>query len=184
MRTWLSLAGRALVLDRSAYQEVVDDERMTGPALLLGLGLLAVFTWAKYGRADGLLLSLLLILVSIAGWFIAVLGIHVAGRVLADKGSYTRTLRGLGFANVVTLIKMIGLIPALAPLAAPLGMVLSFIAIWMGAAAAHNARGWRSIILPILGVFFAILVPVLVQMMLSGALFSLESVLTQLGFVR
>ena len=92
------------------------------------------------------------------------LGIHVAGRVLADKGSYTRTLRGLGFANVVTLIKMIGLIPALAPLAAPLGMVLSFIAIWMGAAAAHNARGWRSIILPFLGVLFAVLVPVLVQM--------------------
>ena len=54
----------------------------------------------------------------------------------------------------------------------------------MGAATAHNARGWRSIILPILGVFFAILVPVLVQMMLSGALFSLESVLTQLGLVR
>ena len=79
---------------------------------------------------------------------------------------------------------MIGLIPALAPLAAPLGMVLSFVAIWMGAATAHNTRGWRSIILPILGVFFAILVPALVQMMLSGALFSLESVLTQLGLVR
>ncbi|MEI2756025.1 MAG: phage holin family protein [Chitinophagaceae bacterium] len=42
VRTWLPLAGRALVLDRSAYQEVVDDERMTGPALLLGLGLLAL----------------------------------------------------------------------------------------------------------------------------------------------
>lgn len=54
----------------------------------------------------------------------------------------------------------------------------------MGAAAAHNARGWRSIILPILGVFFASLVPVLVQMMVSGALFSLESVLTQLGLMR
>ena len=105
VRTWLPLAGRALVLDRSAYQEVVDDERMTGPALLLGLGLLVVFTWAKYAQGNGLLLSLLLILVSIAGWFIAVLGIHVAGRVLADKGSYTRTLRGLGFANVVTLIR-------------------------------------------------------------------------------
>ena len=119
-----------------------------------------------------------------AGWFIAVLGIHVAGRVIADKGSYTRTLRGLGFANVVTLIRIIGLLPALAPLAAPIGIWLPIIAIWLGAAAAHNARGWRSIILPFLGVFFAVLVPVLAMMMVSGAVFSLESVLTQLGFVR
>ena len=184
VRTWLPLAGRALVLDRSAYQEVVDDKRMTGPALLLGLGLLVVFTWAKYGPRIGPLLSLLLILGSIAFWFIQVLGIHVAGRVIADKGSYTRTLRGLGFANVVTLIRMIGLIPALAPLAAPIGIWLSIIAIWMGAAAAHNARGWRSIILPFLGVLFAVLVPVLAMMMLSGAVFSLESVLTQLGLMR
>ena len=145
---------------------------------------LVVLTWAKYAQGDGLLLNLLLILVSIAGWFIAVLGIHVAGRVIADKGSYTRTLRGLGFANVVTLIRIIGLLPALAPLAAPIGIWLTIIAIWMGAAAANSVRGWRSIILPFLGVFFAVLVPVLAMMMVSGAVFSLESVLTQLGLMR
>jgi uncharacterized membrane protein YvlD (DUF360 family) len=181
VRAWLALAGRALVLDRSAYQEVVDDERMTGPALLLGLGLLAVFTWAKDAQGLSPLLGGLLILALIAFWFVYVLGIHVAGRVIADKGSYTRTLRALGFANVVTLVKMIGLVPALAPLAAPIGTLVGVIAVWMGAAVAHNAKGWRSIILPFLGVIFAILVPALVPIMLSGAVVSLKSVLTQLG---
>jgi uncharacterized membrane protein YvlD (DUF360 family) len=183
VRTWLPLAGRALVLDRSAYQEVVDDERMTGPALLLGLGLLVVFTWAKYRPAIGPLLGLLLILASIAFWFVQVLGIHVAGRVIADKGSYTRTLRGLGFAHVVTLVNMIGLLPALASLAAPIGTWVSVIAVWMGAAVAHNARGWRSIILPFLGVIFALLVPLIGGMMVSGAVLSLESLLAQLGLL-
>ncbi len=154
---------------------------MTGPALLLGLGLLAVFTWAKDAQGLSPLLGGLLILALIAFWFVYVLGIHVAGRVIADKGSYTRTLRALGFANVVTLVKMIGLVPALAPLAAPIGTLVGVIAVWMGAAVAHNAKGWRSIILPFLGVIFAILVPALVPIMLSGAVVSLKSVLTQLG---
>jgi hypothetical protein len=35
--TWLGQAVRALVLDRSAYQEVVQDATMTGPALLVAL---------------------------------------------------------------------------------------------------------------------------------------------------
>ncbi|MFO7631956.1 MAG: YIP1 family protein, partial [Caldilinea sp.] len=181
IRTWASLAGRTLFLDRSAYQEVVDDKRMIGPALLLGLGLLALFTWARYAQSFGMLLSFLLIPVSIAAWLVAVLGIHVAGRVIADKGSYTRTLRGLGFANVFMLVEMIGLIPALAPVAAPIGAWLSIIAIWMGAAAAHNAKGWRSIILPILGILFAVLLPLLVPAMVGGAIFSLESLWALLG---
>ena len=180
VRTWLRLAGKALVLDRSAYQEVVDDKRMTGPALLLGPGLMVLYTLVR-GEPGG---GLLLVPARVASWFIAVLCIFAAGRLLADNGSYTRTLRGLGFAHVVTLIEMIGLIPALAPLAAPLGAWLSFIAIWIGAAAAHNARGWRSIILPFLGIFFAVLVPGLLQTMLGGAVLSLESLLTQLGFMR
>ena len=149
VRTWLPLAGRALVLDRSAYQEAVDDKRMTAPALLLGPGLLVIYVLVR-GE------PLAAVPAQVAIWFMGVLAIYAAGRLLADNGSYTRTLRGLGFANVVTLIEMIGLIPALAPLAAPLGTLLSFVAIWMGAAAAHNARGWRSIILPILGVFFVV----------------------------
>jgi hypothetical protein len=112
-----------------------------------------------------------------------VLAVFAAGQLLADNGSYTRTLRGLGFANVVTLIEMIGLIPALAPLAAPLGALLSLVAIWMGAAMAHNARGWRSIILPILGIFFVVAVPLLAQTMFGGAILGLESLLRQLGLM-
>jgi uncharacterized membrane protein YvlD (DUF360 family) len=176
VRTWLPLAGRALVLDRSAYQEVVADQRMTAPALLLGPGLLVIYVLVR-GE------SVAVVPMQVAIWFMGVLAVFAAGRLLADNGSYTRTLRGLGFANVVTLIEMIGLIPALAPLAAPLGALLSLVAIWMGAAMAHNARGWRSIILPILGVFFILAVPLLAQTMFGGAILGLESMLRQLGLM-
>ena len=176
VHTWLPLAGRALVLDRSAYQEVVADQRMTAPALLLGPGLLAIYVLAR-GESPAA------IPVQVAVWFLGILAIYAAGRLLADNGSYTRTLRGLGFANVITLLEMIRLIPALAPVAGPVGTLLSFVAIWMGAAAAHNAQGWRLLVLPILGFFFVVAAPLLVYSMLGGALFSLESLLTRLGFM-
>lgn len=176
VRTWLPLAGRALVLDRSAYQEAVDDKRMTAPAVLLGPGLLVLYVLVR-GE------PLAAVPAQMAIWFMGVLAVFAAGRLLADNGSYTRTLRGLGFANVVTLIEMIGLVPALAPLAAPLGALLSLVAIWMGAAMAHNARGWRSIILPILGIFFVVAVPLLAQTMFGGAILGLESLLRQLGLM-
>ncbi|MBE2239440.1 MAG: phage holin family protein [Caldilineaceae bacterium] len=179
LHTWLPLAGRALLLDRSAYQTVVADPRMTGPALLLSLGLLGVQTVAL--RQTGPLLTVLMIVASIALWFVYTLGIHLAGRLIADKGSYTRTLRGLGFANVTLLIRTMGLIPILAPVAAPVAAWIGLLAIWMGAAAAHNARGWRGVILPVLGWVLAVLAPVLLQMMISGAVFSVDAVLAQLA---
>jgi len=176
VRRWLPLAGRALLLDPSAYQAVVADPRMTAPALLLGPGLLAIYALAK-GESPAVVPA------QVAIWFLGVLAIYAAGRLVADKGSYSRTLRGLGFANVITLIEMLHLIPALEPVAGPVGTLLSFVAIWMGAAAAHNAQGWRSLILPILGFFFVGVAPLLVYSMLGGALFSLESLLTRLGFM-
>jgi uncharacterized membrane protein YvlD (DUF360 family) len=176
VRAWLPLAGRALLLDWSAYQEVVADRRMTAPALLLGPGLLAIYALAR-GESPAV------VPIQVAIWFLGVLALHAAGRLVADKGSYSSTLRGLGFANVITLVEMLRLMPALAPVAGPVGALLSFVAIWMGAAAAHNAQGWRSLILPILGIIFVVAAPLLVYSMLGGALFSLESLLTRLGFM-
>lgn len=180
-RRWLPLAGRALLLDRAAYRAVVDDARMTGPALLLGLGLLVSFSLVRESQRMSLPLALVWAAVSIAFWFLYVLGVNMAGRIIAGRASYTRTLRGLGFANAIVLIRFVGLVPLLAPLAAPITAWIGFIAVWMGAAAAHNATGWRGVILPILGVILAVLAPLFLQMMVSGAVLSFESILAQLA---
>lgn len=176
--TWLPLAGRALVLDRSAYQDVVNDTRMTGPALLLGLGFTAL--GAVFQNASQL--TLVYIPIRMAMWFFAIFAVFAAGRFLSDEGTYTRTVRGLGFASVVYIVELVAVIPALAPLASFLGTVLGFISLWMGASAAHTIRGWRTIVLPILAVVVIILIPVLVLMMLGSVVFGVDSVLQQIGF--
>jgi tripartite ATP-independent transporter DctM subunit len=52
-RFWLGRVARAVVLDRSAYQEVVLDSRMTGPALLIGLAMATIAAIAVWSAISG-----------------------------------------------------------------------------------------------------------------------------------
>jgi uncharacterized membrane protein YvlD (DUF360 family) len=177
VRTWLSLAGHALVLDRSAYQEIVNNKRMTGPALLLALVAITISALLRPESESGVLYVLFRLL----GWLLAVLAVYLAGRVLTKEGNYTRTLRGVGFAQVAYLIELLAFIPPLSSLAIFLGTVLGFLAVWMGAATAHNSHGWRTIILPILAVIILVFIPLLLLVMLTSVAFSFESILGQFG---
>ena len=49
VQTWLGYASHVLIFDRSTYQNVVNDRRMTGPALLLGVGFSVI---SSYFRSD------------------------------------------------------------------------------------------------------------------------------------
>lgn len=178
VKTWASLAAKALMIDRAAYQEIADDPRMTGPALLLAISFIVL---TSFLRTDPEIRSVM-ILVRLVAWFLSILAVYIGGRLLTRQGSYTRTLRGLGFAHVVHLVEVVALIPALAPFALFLGFLLSFFSYWMAAAAAHNTHGWRTVALPLLAGIVTILIPVLALVMMGSLVFSLQSVLGQLGF--
>ncbi len=179
MRTWVPLAVRALTLDRAAYQEIVADRRMTGPALFLGL-FFTITSGLLRAESNQETVS---IVARILGWLFAVLVVFVAGRLLSRKGGYTQTLRGLGFAQVVHLIEFISFVPSLSPLAMFLSTVLALIATWMGAAAAHQIRGWRTLILPLLIVVSLIFIPLLLLVMLGGVALSVGSVFEAFGLL-
>ena len=180
VKTWFSLALHALVLDRSAYHDIVNDKRMTGPALLLGLFFAGI---SGYFRAEPGQ-ELLSVLGSILIWPVSVLAIFWAGRLLTRKGYFTRTLRGLGFAQVVYVFDLLAFIPSIAPLALILTAILAFLATWMGAAEAHETRGWRTLLLPFLGMIVAVLIPVVLTAMVGGLAIGFESILARLGLVQ
>jgi uncharacterized membrane protein YvlD (DUF360 family) len=180
VRTWFSYGLHALVLDRSAYHDIVRSKRMTGPALLLGLFFAAL---SGYFRAEPGL-ELLSVLGSMLIWPVSVLAVFWAGRLLTHKGYFTRTLRGLGFAHVVYVFDLLALIPPIAPLALILTAILVFLATWMGAAEAHETRGWRTLVLPVLGMIVIILIPVVLTAMVGGLAIGLESIFARLGLVQ
>ncbi len=175
--TWLRYALHAIVLDRATYRDVARDGRMTGPALLIGLGLAALSGYLQAEPGAELLATVS----RVASWPIAVLGVFLAGRWLTQKGYYTRTLRALGFAQATHILDVLLLIPALAPVITFLSTILTFIAVWMAAAEAHETRGWRTVILPFLAVILILAIPLVVLFLTGSAVVGLEEVLSQFG---
>ena len=82
------------------------------------------------------------------------------------------------------IFDLLALIPPIAPLALILTTILAFLAMWMGAAEAHETRGWRTLMLPLLGMIVAVLIPLVLTAMLGGFVIGLESIFARLGLVR
>lgn len=180
LRTWVSLALRALTLDRSAYEQIVADKRMTGPALMLGLLITGLSSIGHSTPAFGPVWTFIVFLL---GWLMSVLAVFIAGRALTGRGNFTRTLRGLGFAQVVHIVELLNFYPRAAAFAAVITPVLNFMAIWMAAAAAAKSSGWRSVVKPLLAIVIMFLLPIVFILMISGLSVSVQSVLGQLGLV-
>jgi hypothetical protein len=173
---WIGRALRALLLDRTAYQEVARDALMTGPALLLGLLATFVDTLVMEAGFDPVVF-----VGRFAFWLLSVLMVFVAGRVLSKKGEFTRTFRAVGFAQVAWLLGVLALIPPIAPLARLITVVMAFFAVWIGAAEAHETRGWRTILLPVLVVIAWVVVAFVVGSLVAGAGFTVEALLGDVG---
>jgi uncharacterized membrane protein YvlD (DUF360 family) len=176
VKTWLGRAARALVLDRTAYREVVKDALMTGPALLISLlaalvqvlVLEGALNWALLGARFGL-------------WLVAVLIVCMAGKLLSGKGTYTSTLRALGFAQIAWFLQLIAFIPVVAPLARLISLVVAFFAVWLGAAEAHETKGWRTLVFPVVAVLVLIAVVFVVKTLAAGAQFTLSALAAEAG---
>ncbi len=175
--TWLGLAARAIILDRSAYRQIVADPTMTGPALLIALVMLAV---GSLFIVDGLNLvdmGLRLVL-----WFVAVFVVYLAGRLLTRKGEFTKTFRAMGFAKAVGIVELLALVPGLDSLAHFLVVVLGFFAVWIGAAEAHETRGWRTLVFPVALALVFVVGTAVAGMLVQGAEFTVQSLVSALGF--
>jgi uncharacterized membrane protein YvlD (DUF360 family) len=173
---WLGLALRAAVLDRSAYQAAVRDPLMTGPALLIVVlaTLLATFVVAPSP-------SLGTWLARLGATVVVILLVFMAGRLLGRKGDYTTTFRGVAFAHAVYVLGLLAFIPALAPVVRIVISVVSFIGVWMGAAEAHDLRGWRGLVFPLLFLVVVVVSVVAVAALVSGAQFTLSTLAQELG---
>ncbi len=174
--TWFGYAIRCLFLDRQAYQAVVKDPTMTGPALLIALVMVSLSSIIRMGGFEvGRLLA------DIGLWFVVVFILYGAGFTLTRKGTFTKTFRAVGFAQSVYLIALLALFPPLASPIRLLMLVLGFVATWMGVATAHEARGWRTLLLPVIAFLILIAGIVIFAVLLAGIEFTFEGVLYSLG---
>jgi hypothetical protein len=175
-KVWLGRMLRAMALDRSAYQEVARDPYMTGPAALIGVAGLALSAIALVGRPDAPTMAGRIVL-----WPIVALLLQITARLLLGKGTYTSTFRVMGFAYAGYLLILLSVVPVIGPLAKIIGFLLAFLGVWSGVAQAHDLRGWRTLLLPVLAVIVFAVVGVVLRALFLGAALTIESVLAELG---
>ena len=175
-RGWVGKMLRAMVLDRNAYREIVADPYMTGPALFIGVLFSLVAAIVVAGGLDPAQMA-----GRVGIWVVDVVIIFLAARILGGEGSFTATLRGLGFAHAVYLYEIIGLIPVLSDFARIVTVILTFMAVWIAAVEAHKLRGWRSLIFPIVAILVPVIGLVILSVLAEGAAFTLDTFLSAAG---
>jgi hypothetical protein len=175
--TWMAHAARCIIPDRDAFVGVFKDRRMLGPALLMAI--VTIFL-QSYFRSDGgfngfvFLASLLL-------WPFTAAMMFLAARAMGGTGSFTDSVRVLGFARTPYLLLVLAIIPQLAPAVRIITSVMVLIGNLFGMAVAHNLRGWRALVLPLIAVVVTVAGLFAIGAVLSGVELTIEGVLEVLG---
>lgn len=179
---WAELAIYVLILDRSAYRAIAAMGSMTGPALLLSVAGVFASTLMEGSMTD------------VAGfgarflsryglWLLAVLIMHGSAHVLRGKGNFTQTFRAMGFAQTVSLLELLRVVPSIGPLVVAGVTIYSLFVAWLAVAEAHQFRGWRTLLFPLV-YFGVVVIGGVVLLNLSGGFsLALETVMRQFGFL-
>ena len=107
--------------------------------------------------------------------------VFAAGWLLTRQGSFTKTLRAMGFGHAVYLLSVFTLLPAFGQAVNFAILAWGFIAVWMGAATAHNAKGWRTLVMPVVVLLVYVVSTAILAVLLAGAAFTFEAILGDMG---
>ncbi|HRA65559.1 MAG TPA: YIP1 family protein, partial [Caldilinea sp.] len=175
-KVWLPRALGCLTLDRNAYQQVVADPYMTGPALLI-----ATLLTMLYSAVTNRGFDLVQMVNDLFFYFVGVAVVFAAGWVLTRRGSFTRTFRAMGFAQSASILVAFALVLPFTGIVQSFVLVLSFLTTWLGVATAHTVRGWRAALLPIIAFLVVIVASSVAGMLLAGAAYTLQALLYDIG---
>jgi hypothetical protein len=60
-------------------------------------------------------------------------------------------------------------------------LIWGFLCVWMGAATAHQTKGWRTLALPLVVLLVYVVGTAIVGVLLAGAEFTFQAVMMELG---
>ncbi len=173
---WLGQMLRAMTLDRIAYQEVVRNPMMTWPAVVIAVVASLAAAIVSSGGLDPVIMA-----ERVALWVLGTILVFAGGRVLGGKGSFTATLRAMGFGQAMYFYGLVGLFPPLLPISQTLTLALSIMAAWMAGVQAHQLRGWKSVVFPLIVILLPLVSLIILGNLLEGADFTIRSLIQDTG---
>jgi hypothetical protein len=175
---WLGHAARTLILDIENYREIARDAYMLAPALLI-VTLMTILRMVNQPND----FNWLMVIGFLAAWVVALILMHISARVLRGKAEFHQTLRVAGFAQTANIFLLLGFLPVIGPLARILASVLTLVGVWIGVATAHELKGWRSIVLPLIYIVVFGISIMFIMAVMRGVDFALSSLLADIGWV-
>jgi hypothetical protein len=173
---WLNNAAHAIALNRETYRAIAKDTYMTGPAILIVL----LSQILQVINSDGGFDWFEILLRSVV-WLIGVTLLAFAARTLRGEGNFTQTFRVAGFAQSAHVLELLGFIPVIGPLSRFIAVLLTITGVWLGVAAAHDLKGWRTILLPVIYILTTIVTIVFLLAALESLAVTVESILQIFG---
>jgi uncharacterized membrane protein YvlD (DUF360 family) len=173
---WLSNALQAIALNRETYGSIAKDAYMTGPAILITLLSQTLQVLNRTGQFD-----IVEILIRLGTWLLAVGLLAGAARMLRGQGDFTSTLRVAGFAQSAHILELLGFLPVIGPLARLIAILLSIIGLWVGTVVAHELKGWRTILLPVVYILTTIITIVFILAAIEGFTLTIEAFMEAFG---
>ena len=119
MRQYFTRFFRALRLDVSLYQEIVDEPKLLNQAWITVLIYAMLASWGSFGRA-GAVGSNIGMVSALIGWYIWAFSTYFLASRLSgsrkieiDRGDRKATIRTMGFACAPGALRLLGIIPGL-----------------------------------------------------------------------
>jgi len=176
VRNWLTNAAYAIALNREAYTSIAKDVYMTGPAILIMLLSQTLQVLNRTGQFEWQE-----ILIRIGAWSLGVVLLALAAQTLRGKGNFTSTLRVAGFSQSAHIIELVGFIPVIGPLSRLIAVLLAIIGLWLGSVVAHDLKGWRTILLPVIYIITTIIGIVFILAAMEGLSITVDGILEAFG---
>jgi len=173
---WLNHAFYAIALNRDTYRMIAQDAYMTGPALLIMLLSQILQTLNYTGKFD-----IIEILIRFGAWLLAVVMLWLTSRLLRGNAGFSSTLRVAAFAQSAHVLELLGFIPVIGPLARFVAVLLTIIGVWLGTAVAHDLKGWRTLLLPIIYGLTTVVAIVFVLAAIRGLSVTIDGMLQAFG---
>jgi uncharacterized membrane protein YvlD (DUF360 family) len=175
-KTWIGLAIRSAIFDRDAYRAIAKDPMMTGPAILIALIAMVIQALLYSEQFSFIALAITFVL-----YFVNILMVYLAARLLRGKANYTQTFRAYSFGNTIYAFAIFALIPGLEQIIRLVVVIGAVIAIWVAVSEAHRILGWRTLVLPFLTIIMLVIVSAAIGLFVAGTEMSINALMNAFG---
>ena len=78
--------------------------------------------------------------------------------------------------------ELLGFLPVIGPLARITAVILTVLGTWIGTATAHELKGWRTLVLPLIFIVTVVVSVVFIEAVIEGTTLTIQTLLGDLGF--